>query len=502
MKKLIPSFCFILLMLQGAYSQNIFFCGYDTKPLPPLACNHLLGNAMQSEKEAVEVVEKILRQLGLSSNKFTLLSCPDIKNAAAMLQNNKRFILYDRTFLTRLSSSNSDWEAISILAHEIGHHLLGHTLSDWENYPESHEKELDADHFAGFQLYKLGATLEQAQSSVRQVATEFNDSYSTHPKLSRRLKAVEEGYNEAKTQTPQVEKKEDINPKVPNMVYVEENSFIMGDDGIFQKAHFVSISSFYLSKYEVSVEEFKKFITDTEYQTSADKSGSSSAVSLVAWDENRWGKNWLYDGTGKLRPVTDYNHPVVNVSWLDAVYYCNWLSAKEGLKVVYYKDDSGIVADWTANGYRLPTEAEWEFAASREPIKTRGNIPDIKARELVSKSARYKLDKKYNDSYATSAPVDQFEQVLGIHNILGNVAEWCWDWYDYDYYELSANMRDPRGPANGHKIRGMNGFYKPVEEKVIRGGSWFESSGIKGRTSKEYDESFGWVGFRLARNAD
>ena len=147
--------------------------------------------------EAEHTIEKIMKLVSLPSN-FNIKSA-NVDNAVATIIRTdslkyERFILYNPTFMetVRLSTGNnfSEW---SILAHEIGHHLSGHTLtSDGDN----HKQELEADEFSGFVMFKLGATLSQAQSAINKFCSE--EGSLTHPPKSARLTAVENGWYNAK----------------------------------------------------------------------------------------------------------------------------------------------------------------------------------------------------------------------------------------------------------------------------------------------------------------
>jgi formylglycine-generating enzyme required for sulfatase activity len=166
-------------------------------------------------------------------------------------------------------------------------------------------------------------------------------------------------------------------------------------------------------------------------------------------------------------------HPVESVSWADAVLFCNRLSEKEGFKPFYDIDgETATVVSWSGDGYRLPTEAEWEYASGGNPAE-------------MSESAWYILN-----SGGRTHPVGQKRQNrLGLYDMLGNVSEWCWDVYDEGYYKVSPS-EDPRGAER-------------LEFRVHRGGGWSEivtdcrsvsrrrsSTGIRNRN----------LGFRVARS--
>lgn len=161
-------------------------------------------------------------------------------------------------------------------------------------------------------------------------------------------------------------------------------------------------------------------------------------------------------------------YPVVRVSWDDAVAYCNWLSAKDGLPAAYTADGS-LVQPMTT-GYRLPSEAEWEWAArfhgagaprrypwgdSMPPPSDSGNYADAKAGALVSQV----LD-GYDDGHAATAPVGKGLAIPpGLYDLGGNVSEWVHDRYDGSIVPSLTTITDPFGPASGG-------------EHVVRGSSW------------------------------
>lgn len=176
---------------------NIFFCGYSGNHQAHKLCNHL-NNNFTSNQDAVNAIDRILKPLGLPSN-FIIAPCENIKNAVAVTPSDGlRYILYDPEFITSIEqATNTDWSSLSILAHEIGHHLSGHTTSGAENLKHQRELELEADEFSGYVLKKLGASLPQAQSAIILLSNENDDKYSTHPRKSRRLAAIEKGWNKS-----------------------------------------------------------------------------------------------------------------------------------------------------------------------------------------------------------------------------------------------------------------------------------------------------------------
>ncbi|MBL7975003.1 MAG: M48 family metalloprotease [Candidatus Kapabacteria bacterium] len=145
-----------------------------------------------SNQEAVNEIEKILQHVGLKKN-FQINSA-NVPNAMAVIEGPTRYILYSQSFINQVNSAtNSKWAAISILAHELGHHLNGHTLDKSGSRPPI---ELEADEFSGFVLFKMGATLADAQIAMNKLGS--NTGTSTHPPKSARLEAIAVGWNRAK----------------------------------------------------------------------------------------------------------------------------------------------------------------------------------------------------------------------------------------------------------------------------------------------------------------
>lgn len=179
-----------------AQTSKTSVCGYygdNAKYNRNDICDYL---SFASNSEAEEKVDDILRQVGLKRN-FIVMECPNIENALAVNLPSDigllRYIIYDNKFLEGVNSTtNTDWAATSILAHEIGHHLNGHSLDGTGSRPS---KELEADEFSGFVLFKLGATLYDAQAAMRELQGEKGSS--THPAKSARLAAIKKGWDEA-----------------------------------------------------------------------------------------------------------------------------------------------------------------------------------------------------------------------------------------------------------------------------------------------------------------
>ncbi|MDG1082186.1 MAG: PEGA domain-containing protein [Porticoccaceae bacterium] len=204
---------------------------------------------------------------------------------------------------------------------------------------------------------------------------------------------------------------------------------------------------------------------------------------------------------GQTLDMTD--QPVAKVSWEDAALFCNWLSRKDGLPEFYTVEEGRINGtNWDAHGYRLPTEAEWAWAAKVNsqsvsqvfpwanelypPMQVSGNYADQSASGFLSFTLA-----DYNDQYPVSAVVGSFSpNGKGLYDMSGNVAEWV-----NDYFDIRPNRRepevDPRGPEQGKK-------------HVIRGASWALASRTELRLSYRDSGTDGRIdlGFRIARYVD
>jgi formylglycine-generating enzyme required for sulfatase activity len=278
--------------------------------------------------------------------------------------------------------------------------------------------------------------------------------------------------------------------ELPAMVYVQGGTFEMGStegDSDEKPVHTVTVSDFYIGRFEVTVEAFSEFVQATDYRTDAEKGDGSYIHENGNWTKKA-GINWRYDATGKRRPSSEYNHPVIHVSWNDAVAYCNWLSQQHSYEPVYTIKGDQVTANWEANGYRLPTEAEWEFAARSRGGRDKWSGTS-QGSELASYGNHWESGSNDKDGYEHTAPVGSFRtNDLGLHDMSGNVWEWCWDWYDSDYYSNSSS-RNPRGPSTG-------------SNRVLRGGSWYDVPAYL-RCANRYgispDFRSYFIGFRLTR---
>ena len=230
------------------------------------------------------------------------------------------------------------------------------------------------------------------------------------------------------------------------------NNFISIPSGIFQMEnnngdrdetpiHSVNITPFNIGKYEVTQKEY---------------------IAVMGNNPSSFKGN---------------NLPIENISWYDAVEYCNRLSVKEGLKPAYSGEGDAIICDFKVSGYRLPTEAEWEYAAGKEE---KGIYPGSNDADTV---AWYNMNSDGN----THDVGKKVPNRMGLYDMSGNVAEWCWDWYrgyDSENQNSTVSVQDSK-------------------TRVVRGGGWGNSEWnlrISARNQHSPVMRNSIVGFRIARS--
>lgn len=241
------------------------------------------------------------------------------------------------------------------------------------------------------------------------------------------------------------------------MVLIEGGTFEMGSDTENfpdeSPVHTVKLNDFYISQYEVLYDDYLAFCKVAGYSP----------------------------------PEGEMGYPAVNISWERAVMLCNWLSGRDGYEHAYKirRDDSKgvfeVSCDFEKNGYRLPTEAEWEYAARGGHRGKRSIFSGSNSPYNVAWFSENHKNKKHK-------PGELYPNEIGIYDMSGNVEEWCWDFYQRDYYKHSPEV-NPKGPVAGIG-------------RVIRGGSMRSRMDyiiITRRQFKDENHRDMYLGLRLVR---
>lgn len=256
----------------------------------------------------------------------------------------------------------------------------------------------------------------------------------------------------------------------PEMIFIQGGTFKMGSNDYDneQLVHPVTLNSYSIGKFEVTVKEYMVFVNETQSH-------------FPEWLELNNNYN-IHTGTdGYYKKMGDAlqneKSPIVGISWHDAVAYCEWLSNKTGKK------------------FRLPTEAEWEYAAKGGSKARNNNWAGTSDTFQLQKYANFCdknckeswVNKTQNDGFVYTAPVGQFlPNELEIYDMSGNVKEWCSDWYGT---YLDYALKNPTGATSG-------------SYRVIRGGSWNSIDAICRVTTRSIlnpSNKDSFVGFRVVR---
>lgn len=282
-----------------------------------------------------------------------------------------------------------------------------------------------------------------------------------------------------------------------DMVHLPGGTFLMGTDGDegFPEdgegpMREVTVDPFYLDACAITNADFAKFVRATAYKTEAERFGwsfvfhlfvptnTASHISQTVVDTPWW---WAVDGACWHRPEgpgtninNRWHHPAIHISWNDAVTYCNW------------------------TGKRLPTEAEWEYAARGGLNNMRypwGDDLEPNGKHMCNIwQGTFPEQNTRADGHIGTAPVNAFPpNAYGIYNISGNVWEWCSDWFSPQFH-LKSDAKNPTGPTIG-------------QAKSMRGGSYLCHDSycnryrVAARSANTPDSSTGNLGFRCARDA-
>ncbi len=278
-------------------------------------------------------------------------------------------------------------------------------------------------------------------------------------------------------------------PDPNEFVYIPAGTFEMGDhhDGMSYSLplHDVFLDSFYMSRYEITNKQYCDFLNsailagdikdpnltggvvyaadDTSNSYPYCNTSTYSSYSQINYSVGVFSVN-IKDGTTDMS-----NHPMVEINWYGCVAYCNWKSQQDRLESCY--NLSSWDCDFTKNGYRLPTEAEWEYAARGGEHSPYYRYPW--ADSIDGSMANYweSGDPYETGAYPWTTPVGYYDggqtpagtdmvNGYGLYDIAGNVWDWCNDWYNSSYYSTSPE-NNPTGPASS-----------PDDYRVLRGGIW------------------------------
>ena len=315
---------------------------------------------------------------------------------------------------------------------------------DYTPYTKVLRKLLD-----GESIIKLDETAWETALTKNNKAA-FNKYLKDHPNGLHRL--------DAQAMLKRTKNSLGQNALSDNMIFIKGGTFLMGDDAMFYNeapAQTLSVGDFYLCKYEVTVEEYKAFVEATGYITDAEKENKPWGFDAIQGSQ-ALGRNWRKDNFGR---EAHKHSPVTHVSWFDAMEYCKWLSKKTG------------------KTHRLPTEAEWEYAAGNGSKHTKyswgteermteksENIADETARQVLDNS---NIVSDYFDGNVFTAHVGSYApNQLGLYDMGGNVSEWCLDKYAYHYLPKAVSESDFSPGSGIHTTRGGSWFARPKDCRV------------------------------------
>jgi formylglycine-generating enzyme required for sulfatase activity len=410
-----------------------------------------------TDEEVQRLVTKLLEAYNLP-NRYIIGPCSRVSNCVATRDERGRpYILYNPAFLdkikvfafteTDLPTAAEDWAVLLVLAHEIGHHLNNHIINPHPDLTKR-DMELEADETAGYLLYLLNAPdLKTAQKGLQVPQVSEAGSY-THPPRSERLAAFRKGWDKAAKKFPRSETSEsdddDTFIEVEEDIYTDPvlGKFILVEGGVFNMGCTTEQGNNCCSDEKpvrrVSLDDY--YICETEVTQAQWKAVMGSNPSFF--------KNCD-------------NCPVETVRWTDVQTFISRLN----------DNDMDV-------SYRLPTEAEWEYAARGGSLSKRYKYAGS---NNISEVAWY----KDNSGNKTHPVKGKTANELGIYDMSGNVWEWCSDWKgDYAIEKLTNPIGSKDGPG-----------------RVDRGGGWsFVASGcrVSNRYANEPGHRSSSLGFRLA----
>jgi len=244
MKSYNCKFLIILFILIGPINAQSYDDASEASKLCLLAQGNF-GDNFTNDTDADISLEKILSVIG-ASKRFILQPCSDINNAVATSYKGLRYILYDKSFMSTIANNSTAWSQLFILAHEVGHHINGHSIDillaaadvvEPKTLATKRQQELESDEFAGFILGKLGANLEQTSEAINLLASNKDDTYSSHPTKAKRLNAIKIGFNKALG-------KEQVSYEEKSNLNTAEEYFYRGYDKSDKGDYYGAISDF------------------------------------------------------------------------------------------------------------------------------------------------------------------------------------------------------------------------------------------------------------------
>ncbi|GHV22414.1 hypothetical protein FACS189494_09210 [Spirochaetia bacterium] len=369
----------------------LFLYAAEEPALPRLAVVEFTGNAPNDAATVRTIVESVM----IDSGNYRVVSTDDIDKTLAQ-QKIALSSLSSKENITKLERENIKYIVTGTLDREGVEAIVSLRMLDVSNarfFPNSPRGVVNM------------SSMTTRLKGVSDIASAFLSGMA--------------GSGEQVVRSDSAQARQNAAGSIPaNMVRVEDGTFSMGSssgESDEKPVHSVTVKSFSMGKYEV---------TQAEYEA------------VMGTNPSNW-------KGAKL--------PVENVSWLDAIEYCNKRSLNEGLTPAYRGSGNDIICNFSASGYRLPTEAEWEYAA-------KGGNKDYMTYEYAggnnAGAVGWYTDNSGERTHevGTKAP-----NSLGLYDMSGNVWEWCWDWYSNSY--TSGAQTDPTGAASG-------------SYRVLRGGSW------------------------------
>jgi formylglycine-generating enzyme required for sulfatase activity len=399
----------------------LFLYAEDEPALPRLAVVEFTGNVPGDAATVRTIVESVM----IDSGNYTIVSTYDIDQILKQ-QGIALSSISSQANITKLQRENIKYIVTGTVDREGAEAIVSLRMLDVSNarfFPNSPRGVVN-------------------MSSMRSRLKDISD-------ISSAFLSGMTGSGEQVVRSDSAQARQNSTASVPaNMVRVEGGTFSMGSsngDSDEKPVHSVTVRSFSMGKYEV---------TQAEYEA------------VMGTNPSNW---------------KGANLPVERVSWLDAIEYCNKLSIKEGLAPAYRGSGNDVVCNFFATGYRLPTEAEWEYAA-------KGGNKDYMTYEYAGGNNAGAVGWYDGNSGGQTHEVGtKVPNSLGLYDMSGNVWEWCWDWYTSGY--SATAQTDPTGAASG-------------SDRVRRGGSWFNDALCLRSAYRGYDTPSGRYtnyGFRVVR---